>query len=240
MVIKTNKIANPISLLSLKATSQIRLEISLIHLPQHFLRLDHLSHKTKYKNVATWHRIGPSSLNPLPQSFRPALPKRQPFLLHLRPGTGVPRVQPPPFHLGPEPGPPELRLRSRGIPEAGHGEDQSSSGEHGIGAVGRVQEDAEASGVRESHRGRGVQRHHMGRGGGPVFPRDWSGEGCDGEAVGGAARERHHQHWTVFRAPRAGVLQATGFCCGSGWDPRHGVFQEAKQEILINILFCYT
>ena len=100
--------------------------------------------------------------------------------------------------------------------------------------MGGVPEDAAAGGVREGDGGRSVQRDHMGRGGGSVLSRDRAGEGGDGEAVGGAGRERHLQHCALCGAPRVRVLQAVGFCCGSGRDPRYGVFPEAKQEILIN------
>lgn len=56
--------------------------------------------------------------------------------------------------------------------------------------MGGVQEDAEAGGVRKGDGRRGLQRHNMGRRGGPLVPRDWVGEGSDGEVVGRPVIER--------------------------------------------------
>lgn len=92
--------------------------------------------------------------------------------------------------------------------------------------MGGAEKEGEAGGVREGDGGRGVQRHHMGRGGGSLLPRDWAGEGCDGEAVAGAVGEGHHQHRPLFRAPRLGLLPPPRLCRRSRRHPRYGVFPE--------------
>lgn len=72
-----------------------------------------------------------------------------------------------------KPGPPQLRLRRRGVSAARHGEDKGGAATHRCDAVGGEQEDAATGGVRESDGGRSVQRHHMGCGG-----RSWCTRGA--------------------------------------------------------------